>query len=67
MARAWTIVGVVVLGLALAQLTFVSGVWLPTQDHPTAKMKLAIYFSQVRGLAVAPHPRHPSTPLPSPA
>ncbi len=42
---------VVVMGgviAAVLQLTVVSGVWLPSGLHPSGKMKLAIYFAQVR-------------------
>ncbi len=35
---------------AVLQLTVVSGAWLPSPLHPSGRIKLAIYFAQVRYL-----------------
>jgi hypothetical protein len=47
----WVVWGAVVVALvvmACLQMTVVSGVWLTGPAVPTAKLKLAIYFVQVR-------------------
>lgn len=45
----WPGIAVGLLVSAFMQLTFVSGVWLVGKGVPTAKMKVVIYFTQVRG------------------
>ena len=46
-ALAWVVVLVALVGMALAQFTVVSGVWW-CHTAPTGRMKLGIYFAQVR-------------------
>ena len=45
---AWTIVVVCIAVAAVLQLAVVSDVWLPSAVAPSGKLKLAIYFLQVR-------------------
>jgi hypothetical protein len=44
----WSVIVVGEVVAALLQLTVVSGVWLTSPGRPTGRMKLAIYWSQVR-------------------
>ncbi len=44
----WSLALLGELFTSLLQLTAVSGVWLPSPQHPSGKMKLVIYFAQVR-------------------
>jgi hypothetical protein len=47
----WSLIAAGELLSAILHLTVVSGVWLPSKQRPSGKMKLAIFFAQV----VTPH------------
>ena len=47
-AVVWPLAAVAVFVAAAVQLTFVSNVWFPTKTVPKGKVKLTIYFFQVR-------------------
>jgi hypothetical protein len=49
-AEVWPLIALALLGSAVVQLVFVSAVWSTTRKPPSATVKLAMYFFQVRRL-----------------
>ena len=46
-AEVWPLIVIALLGSAVIQLVFVSGVWAKTKKSPSATVKLAVFFFQV--------------------